>query len=230
MIRQSFRIFALIAVFGLCNTSFGQQAPNADQNHEVLKKSVGTWHAAAKMWLPGSDSPSESEGTETVTSECSGMWIRTAYSGDFGGIKFQGMGMTTYDPVAKKYSGTWGDNLTPGPARMVGTYDKAKKTMTYLVTGFDPQVEKVVTNKQVERHIDENHREMKIYRGDKVVIHIQYTRTKGSALKKQLMEKVKQLESEAKKIDIDGIKKGVKEKMLKLKGKFNLDSIRKKIN
>jgi len=229
MIQKGLLFLALAVAAGMNSFCIAQQTPETSSHHAVLKKSVGTWYAEARMWMPGADSPTISDGLETVSSECGGTWIRTAYAGKFAGQKFQGMGMTTYDPVTKKYTGTWGDSLTPGPARMVGTYDKQTKTMTYMVTGFDPQAGKVVTNKQTEHHLDENHREMKIYRDDKVVLHIQYTRTTGSVLKQQMMEKIKQLEAEAKKVDVQGLKDGIKNKFDKLKGKLNLDSIRKKL-
>ena len=42
-----------------------------------------------------------------------GLWVLSKFEGDFGGMKFEGRGQFGYDPIKKKYVGTWIDSMSP---------------------------------------------------------------------------------------------------------------------
>jgi hypothetical protein len=94
--------------------------------HAFLKEAVGTWDATAKS--KGGDSKGELHCTMGVN----GLWMFEHYKGEAGGVAFEGRGATTYDPAKKKFVNVWIDSMVPAPMLSEGTYDKEKKTMTFV--------------------------------------------------------------------------------------------------
>jgi uncharacterized protein DUF1579 len=92
--------------------------------HAFLKQSEGTWDATIKSL------GNESKGTITYKMDLNGLWLLEHFKADFGGMPFDGMGATGYDPAKKKYVSVWIDSMSPGLIVSEGTYDKATKTMT----------------------------------------------------------------------------------------------------
>ena len=111
--------------------------PQPGPEHEMLKKDVGTWDATVEMFMAPGAPPASSKGTETVTM-MGGFWQLNVFQSEMMGQPFEGRGATGYDPVKKKYVGTWIDTMTPGYYTVEGTYDAAKKTMTAVMEGPDP--------------------------------------------------------------------------------------------
>jgi hypothetical protein len=60
-----------------------------------------------------------------------GRFIQGDYKGTFGGMAFQGLGLTGYDNVAKHFTATWADNMGTSIMLMTGHYDLATKVFTY---------------------------------------------------------------------------------------------------
>jgi hypothetical protein len=85
--------------------------------HAKLKKIVGTWDATVEMM------GKESKGTVTYKMGLGGLWLLEHFKADFDGMKFEGMGATSYDPAKKKYVSVWADSMTPTPMITEGTYD-----------------------------------------------------------------------------------------------------------
>jgi hypothetical protein len=115
--------------------------PGAEMEH--LKKMVGTWDAMIK-------SPAgESKGSMTYKMDLGDTWLIGDFKGDFGGAKFEGRGMDTYDANKKKFVGVWIDSMSASPMVSEGAYDPAKKllVMTGEGTGMDgkPQKMKMTT-------------------------------------------------------------------------------------
>ena len=57
------------------------------------------------------------------------------------GQPFQGHGVTGYDPVKKKYVGTWIDSMSPSLMMLEGSFDKASRVLTMkgMGVGVDGQ-------------------------------------------------------------------------------------------
>jgi hypothetical protein len=114
-------------------------APKPGPEHEMLKeKFEGDWDASIDL-MGG-----KSKGTAHYKMGMGGFWLLSDFNADFGGSKFEGKGATGYDPVKKKYVGTWIDSMTPHLLLNEGTFDKEGKTYTETgeMTGPDGKVQK----------------------------------------------------------------------------------------
>jgi hypothetical protein len=106
-----------------------QQPPKPGPEIEKLKALEGTWDATIKM------QGGESKGTATYKMGVGGMWLVSDFEGDFGGMKFQGKGMDTYDAGKKKFVTVWVDSMSSSPMIMEGEYDKDGKVLTLIGEG-----------------------------------------------------------------------------------------------
>src|SRR5262245_33879755 len=83
-----------------------QEPPKPGPEHEHLKQLEGTWDGTVKA------GDQESKGTMTYKM-MGGFWLTSHFEGDFGGQKFEGRGIETYDPEKKKYVSAWSDSMAP---------------------------------------------------------------------------------------------------------------------
>jgi hypothetical protein len=144
------------------------QAPGSQLSDEqkLLQKDVGTWDAAVKLWPVPNAKPIESKAVEKNELLPGGLWLVSRFDGDFGGMKFAGIGTVGYDPVEKKYVGTWIDNMTPHLTVIKADYDPATKTMTGIGQGRDAATGKESTTKNVTRYLDDNTRVFEMFASD----------------------------------------------------------------
>ena len=107
----------------------------------------------------------KSKGTMTYKMEVGGTWLVGDFEGDFGGMKFNGKGLDSYDANKKKYVSVWVDSMSTAPMTMEGTYDAAKKTMTMSgeATGPDGKPNKM---KSVTEFKDDDNVTMNMFSGD----------------------------------------------------------------
>ncbi len=116
------------------------QFPTATEEHKLLKQDVGTWTATVKTWMGPDGQPApDAEPMVTKGEEVNRMlgqfWVVSSFKGEFGGMPFEGLGTSGYDTKTKKFVGSWVDSFSPSAMQMVGTYDKATKTLTHMTTG-----------------------------------------------------------------------------------------------
>jgi hypothetical protein len=125
----------------------------------VLKKLEGTWDTTMKLM------GQETKGTATYKMELGGLWLVSSFEGEFGGAKFTGKGLDTYDPGKKKYLGIWCDSMSTAPLVMEGTHDPARKTITMVgeAPGMDGKPTKY---KSVSVMPDDNTINFSMYVGD----------------------------------------------------------------
>ena len=155
---------------------FAQDAPTPGPEHLQFKRLEGEWIATVKSF------GTESKGTMTYRLECGGLWLVSDFRGEFGGQKFQGRGLDTYDAQKKKYVSVWVDSMSTTPLLMEGEMDKDKKTVTMVGEGPGPDG-KPAKYKSVTRHIDPDHEAFKMYMvgpdgKDAEAMTIEYTRKK----------------------------------------------------
>jgi hypothetical protein len=160
-----------------------QKAATPGPNHQLLASLTGQWAFSTKMWMEPGAPPESSTGTAVYTPLMDGRYIQGEYKGTFGGMAFQGLGLTGYDNVAQHFTATWADNMGTSIMLMTGHYDPATKTFTYLGDMDDmmkPGV-KVKVRQNVKILSDDSH-VMDWYetRGGKEVktMEIAYTRQK----------------------------------------------------
>ena len=123
-------VCAVTSMLATAGVSRAQQPPKPGPEHEQLKQLEGIWEANANI------GGQESKGTMTYKMDLGGMWLIGNFEGEFGGQKFAGRGMDSYDPMSKKYVSVWIDSMSARPMISEGTFDPEKKTMT--MTGEGP--------------------------------------------------------------------------------------------
>jgi hypothetical protein len=151
--------------------------------HKVLEGLVGKWTAHVKMWMDPAAPPMESDGSAEVKSIMGGRYIQEDHKGTAMGAPFEGLGVSGYDNLKKKYVGSWVDNMGTGVMMSEGTYDAAKKTLTCASQCPDPTMTKYVASRMVTTFVDENSHKLEMFGPDKSgkefrCMEITYTRAK----------------------------------------------------
>ncbi len=142
----------------------GPPAPKPTAEHKVLAADEGTWDATVKSYMAGPDAePTVSKGSEVNAVMPGGMWVLSNFRGDFGGMSFEGRGQFGYDPLKKKYVGTWIDSMSPSLSVLEGTYDAKTRTMTYVGDGVDPDTKSKFTQRMVTTTKDDGTRVFALY-------------------------------------------------------------------
>ena len=147
-----------VAVSILGTSAIGQEPTKPGLEQKILAADEGTWDATIKTFTPGSTDPQISKGTEVNEIMPGGVWLLSKLDGEFGGMKLQGRGQFAYDPVEKKYIGTWIDSMGPTLSTLEGTYDAKTKTMTYVGAGVVPATKAKFTRKMVTTSKDDGTR------------------------------------------------------------------------
>ena len=128
-----------------------QQMPGPSEEHEIVMMDVGEWDIKGEMLTP--EGSQEFKGEEKVVA-IGKFWTVSHHSSDFfGGLK--GSSTIGFDPMTKKFVGTWVDSFQPAATKMEGTYDKSTKTMTYKTTGIGMDG-KPMPGKIIIQYTDEN--------------------------------------------------------------------------
>ena len=134
--------------------------------HKLLDPTIGVWGVAMTTWDAPGAPPTKSVGTAENEWVLGGRFVRQSYHGDFMGMKFEGLGYTGYDNVAKQYIGTWMDSM--GTAMMVstGTADASGKVITMRATIDDATTTRKIAVREVLRIVDANRHEFEMYGTD----------------------------------------------------------------
>jgi Protein of unknown function (DUF1579) len=117
-----------VALLILLPSARAQEPPKPGKEHDHLKRLVGTWDAETEFGT----------GTMTYKMGLGGLWLVGDFEGEFGGMKFQGKGLDTYDSATKKYRSVWVDSFSTAPRIMEGNLDKGDKVMTMTGEGRGP--------------------------------------------------------------------------------------------
>lgn len=135
------------------------QAQEPPKELAILKKLEGAWEASMKI------GDMESKGTMNYKMELGGMWLVGNFEGEFGGMKFSGKGLDSYDAGKKKYIGIWVDSMSTTPMTSEGTFDAATKTMTMNGEAVGPDG-KPMKSKSITQFKDDDTVVMTMYMGD----------------------------------------------------------------
>jgi hypothetical protein len=140
-IRNLLVVAVGVGLLGMASSVRAQEehAQKPTPEHQRIAKEVGTWDATIKSWMQGPQSePTVSQGVETVKLQPGGLWLISEFEGKFGDSTFCGNGQSGYDPIKKKYVGTWVDSMSASLMTMEGDYDEASKTLTMYSKGVEP--------------------------------------------------------------------------------------------
>ena len=133
--KRTLYCVAILSGLMLAQTAQAQGPQQPGEEHKILKAELGTWKADMKIWMPGADEPMMASGEE-VNEMFGEFWVVSKFKANMMGQPFEGRASMGYDPVKKKYVGTWFDTMTPHMSFMEGTYDKDSKTLTMMTTGI----------------------------------------------------------------------------------------------
>ena len=117
-----------IAFLILLSSALAQEAPKPGREHDSLKRFVGTWEAETES----------GKGTMTYRMDLGGLWLTGDFEGEFGGLKFHGKSLDSYDPATRKYRGVWVDSFTTAPRIMEGSLDNDGHVLTMTGEGPGP--------------------------------------------------------------------------------------------
>ena len=158
-----FLAIATLILCPICSTIAQQDKqewapPKATEQHKLLQEDVGTWDAVVKVYPMKDADPIESKGVEKNELLKGGMWLVSRFEGEAAGMPFTGVGTTGYDPVEKKYVGSWVDTMTPHLMVWKGDYDEETKTMTAVGESRDPYMGKPYNIKLITSYNDDGTR------------------------------------------------------------------------
>jgi hypothetical protein len=119
-------LLASVVLINLVSPASTQEPAKPGMEHDLLGRLAGTWEAETEF----------GKGTMTYKMDLGGLWLVGDFEGEFGGAKFQGKSLDTYDPATKKYRSIWADAFSTAPRIMEGSLDKDHKVMT--MTGEGP--------------------------------------------------------------------------------------------
>lgn len=111
-----------VLCLGVVNPLVAQEPQSPGPEHAELKALEGTWDAVMKM-----ADGSEVKGVAEYRMICEGMWLQSDFRSDFGGVKFHGRGLDSYDPTSKKWNSVWVDSMNGAPMTLSGTKKDGKK-------------------------------------------------------------------------------------------------------
>jgi hypothetical protein len=127
---------------------------------------IGTWNVETSMWEKPGATPQKGGGTAVNAWVLGGRFVREDIDGEFGGMKYQGIGFTGYDNYKKKYVGAWMDTMGTMMMTMTGTADPSGKVFTMTSTIDDIMAGKPATVQTVTRIVDPNKHVMEMFGPD----------------------------------------------------------------
>jgi Protein of unknown function (DUF1579) len=119
------------------------------ENHKPLGRYVGDWTYTMKMWMAPGAPPTDSNGTMHAEWIMDGRYVRAVYKGDFMGMPFVGESTEGYDNVAKKYVGSWLDNVSTTLMWSTSTCDVGCNTITSTSDVIDPMSGQKLVSKSI---------------------------------------------------------------------------------
>lgn len=143
--------------FAAAQPPAGQEPPmpKPGPEHELLKMDAGTWNATVEFTPAPGAPPMASKGVEINTIGCNGLCLITEFKGEaMPGGGFEGHGIATWDPLKKKYVGSWTDSMSRGLQTGESTWDPATKQLSGSMEGPD-MTGKIVKTRSVVQYKDD---------------------------------------------------------------------------
>jgi hypothetical protein len=112
--------------------------PKPGPEQALFKMDVGTWDAVVEVSPGPGMEAMKSKGVEVNTLGCGGLCLITDFKGEMmPGAAFHGHGTTAWDVTKKKYRTSWTDSMSQGLSIGESTWDPAAKKMTGTMEGPD---------------------------------------------------------------------------------------------
>lgn len=98
--------------------------------HKQFASLEGSWTTQTKEWMEPGKPPMESTGTAENKMLLDGRFLQQELTGNMMGERYNGIAITAYDNLRKKYVSTWMDSMATGIFVMEGTASADGKTIT----------------------------------------------------------------------------------------------------
>ncbi len=133
-----FRAWFCSLVFALSTASMaiaqGPPVAKPEPEHQWLQQFAGTWECTNNAPANGDQPAMQCQGT-MKSAMVGELWVINEIQGDMGGAMMKGIQTIGYDPVKKKYVGTWIDSMMNHMWRYEGTVDESGKKLTLEAEG-----------------------------------------------------------------------------------------------
>jgi hypothetical protein len=126
-----------------------QKASTPGPEHKELAAMAGHWDVTITSYE--GPTPQISKGKSVRKMIFGGRCLQEDYQGTYMGQPFQGMGLTGYDNVMKKYILFWADSMSTTFMVGDGQMDASGKILTAFMTFSDPVSGKAVKTREVMR-------------------------------------------------------------------------------
>ena len=146
-----------LLMFGGATVVAEAQTPTSPvlAKHKVLQHEAGSWDAVVKTWSAPDAEPALSRATET-NHMLGDMWVVGVFESGSKEATYRGQSQVGYDPVAKKYVGTWIDTMSPFLNTFEGTMQGNQLTMR--TKDLDPKSGQQKLTKMVTTYVDKDHK------------------------------------------------------------------------
>ena len=131
--------------------------------HKMLAKYNGRWTASTKMWMDPGQPPMESTAEVVTDMHMGDRYQKSNYTGDMGGMPFNGEALTGYDNTRKVFTSTWIDNMGTGIMYCEGTWNEAKKCIEFKGEATDPMAGKAMPFRQVVTFMNDDSYKMEMF-------------------------------------------------------------------
>lgn len=131
--------------------------------HKMMAMGDGDWDTDITLWMAPGTEPMKQIGSCTCKMILDGRFQESRQSGSFGGMKFDGIGLTGFDNAKKVFQSTWMDNMGTGIMVLEGKWDDATRTIHYSGKSVDPSNGNELIIRQVHKWVDDNTQKMEMY-------------------------------------------------------------------
>lgn len=156
-----------------------QQYAAPGQAHKRFERMVGTWTATIKMWSKAYPETFISKGVAKNELIMEGRYLKVSFEGIFEDVKFEGIGISGYDNIKKRYFSLWIDNMGTGYYLVEGKCEE--NVCNYYGTAIDPEHKSEYKTHEVHNFIDDSRWVNEVYQVNSLgeefkAMEITYTR------------------------------------------------------
>lgn len=151
--------------------------------HKQFASQSGSWTTTTKEWMEPGKPPMESTGSVEMKMLLDGRFLQQEFTGTMMGQPYNGIGITGYDNLRKRYVSTWMDSMGTGIFVMEGTGSPDGKTITLKGQHAEPGGGQM-SHRAVWKFVDDNTQTFEMYGAhghgkEMKMMEIVYTRKQG---------------------------------------------------
>lgn len=155
---------ALAGLVFLLAASSQDSPPEPQREHELLRQFEGDWDVRVQLTPDPEKPPTDCSGRETARMGLGGFWLSIRYEGQIDGRSVEGAGTLGYDPLKRKYVGSWTESGSPHLYVMEGEADSSGKVFTLTGEFTDPVTRKAARERIVHTIREADKRTLSFYR------------------------------------------------------------------